>query len=232
LYARWVPLLGRVWQDYSDDEWPRGNRHWHRYDPKLPTVWGVDLGGGRSAWNVAQLVPAADRLGSVQPGYGERILVTVAEATPKHMGAGAVIDDLVAKFGRPWRVFVGADYRTPGNAGDTAEREFLLRGIDAETITGDLAAKDVQHSHACAMIRDGRGRRRWCVSDGLVTLHEDTAAPRGIRTVMESDVWPSVGASADYLEKDKRSGGVGIEDARDAWLYLLVGLSPPQWYKQ
>ena len=230
LVARWRPLAGRVWVYYSEAEGPAGNVHWHTYDPALPTVWGVDLGGGRSAWNVAQLVPSVDRSGQWVPGYGDRVLVTVGEATPDHVGAGPVIDELMARFGKPARCYIGADYRTPGNSGHTAERDFVTRGIQAQTITGDLAAKDLQQAHAAAMLRDARGMRRWCVSSGLVRVRSEDGQPRGIRTVMDADVWPDV-RSIDLLDKDKRRGGVGIEDARDAWLYLLVGVSPPRWHK-
>lgn len=232
LDAEWVALEGRVWTGWRDwtagDEstlWPYSNRHWHRYDPKLPTVWGVDLGGAESAWIICQSVPAIDIHGrQVQPG---NVLVAVAESTPSKTGAWAVLGDLVERFGKPYRCYIGADYRTPGNAGDTAELAFIQRGIHAEPTTGWLASKDVQGQHAAGMLCNTVGERRFCVSTDLISLQPRSG--RGILEVMEGDVWPEPG-DVSYFLKDK-GRGIGIEDMRDAWLYLLVGLMPPKWSK-
>ena len=229
LEARWTPLLGRVWTDYLDAEWPVGNRHWHTFDPTRPTYWGVDLGSGSSAWNICQVIPAVDRYGARQPGYGESVIVTVGESNPQHQSTAASIDELIAKFGRPARVYVGAGYRDGGQSGVSAERDFILRNLDVELISGDMALKDVQHSHACSFLKSATGLRRWCLSQEPIRLHEHRGARRGIEVVLESDAWPAED-SLDFLAKDKRSGGPGLEDARDAWLYLLAGLSPPKWH--
>lgn len=156
------------------------------------------------------------------------VLVAVAESTPSKTGAWAALADLIARFGKPLRCYIGADYRTPGNSGDTAEMAFVQRGVRAEPITGWQAAKDVQGQHAAAQLCNTAGERRFCVSKDLISLQP--RAGRGIVEVMEGDVWPEPGSARDYFLKDKGSG-IGIEDMRDAWLYLLVGLQPPQWAK-
>jgi hypothetical protein len=232
LDAQWVALEGRVWVGWRDwdgrDEatlWPYSNRHWHTYDPALPTVWGVDLGGAQSAWLLCQAVPAVDRAGvRVMPG---NVLVAVAESTPQQEGAWATLGALIDRFGMPYRCYIGADYRTPGNSGETAEMAFTQRGIRAETITGWQAAKDIQGQHAAAQLHNTAGHRRFCVSRGLISLQP--RAGRGIVEVMEGDKWPDPGDTS-FFAKDKKTG-VGIEDMRDAWLYLLIGSSPPQWSK-
>jgi len=233
LDAEWVALEGRVWTGWRDWDgkdpatlWPNSNRHWHRYDPNKPTVWGVDLGGAQSAWLVCQAVPATNQQGvSVMHG---NVLVAVAESTPSATGAWASLGEMIEKFGMPSRVYIGADYRTPGNAGDTAEMAFVQRGINAVPITGWQASKDIQGQHAAAMLCNTAGERRFCVSKDLISLQ--ARAGRGIVEVMEADVWPEPKDQTSYFLKDKKNG-VGIEDMRDAWLYLLVGLTPPQWAK-
>jgi hypothetical protein len=230
LDAEWVALEGRVWVGWRDWDghndatlWPYSNRHWHRYDPTLPCVWGVDLGGSESAWLVCQSVPATDIHGvPVLPG---NVLVAVGEATPSKEGAWATLGGLVERFGRPWRAYIGADYRTPGTDGGTAEMAFVQRGIRCEPITGWMAGKDIQGQHAAAMLCNTAGERRFCVSKDLISLQSRSA--RGIVEVMEGDLWPEPGSS-DYFLKDKRNG-TGLEDMRDAMLYLLVGHQPPRW---
>jgi len=223
LRARFVPRRGRVWTGYRDAEWPEGNRHWHEFDPGRPYLLGVDLGGGQSAWNLAQWVPAVDRAGHrVHDGS---VLVTVAEYLPERVGVAAVLEDLISRYGLPQEVYVGADYSSPGSSGVTAQWLFAQRGIDwARPITGWLAGKDVQHLHASSLLLDGQRRRRFAVSQKL-EQHMSRRA-RGILDVLSGDVWPESGPY--YLEKDKRSG-VGLEDARDAWLYLCAGAIEPQW---
>jgi hypothetical protein len=211
------------WDGHAETLWPHSNRHWHKHDPNLPTYWGVDLGGAESAWLVVQSVPATDRLGNrVMAG---NVLVAVGEATPHQMGAWAAIEQVTRWFGKPARCWIGADYRTPGNAGDTAEMAFVQRGIHAETITGWRASKDIQGQHAASLLCNTAGERRFCVSTELQSLQAHAA--RGIREVMEGDLWPEPGSNSYFL-KDKGSG-VGIEDMRDAWLYLCVGALPPKW---
>jgi hypothetical protein len=229
LLAEWVALEGRVWSGWMDWDgtnktlWPYSNRHWHKYDPQLPTVWGVDLGGAESAWLACQSVPCVDSSG-VRVCAGN-VLVAVGESTPSQTGAWAALPAMLDRFGRPARVYIGADYRTPGTAGDTAELAFLQHGIRAEPITGWQSAKDIQGQHAASQLCNTAGERRFAVSTNLVSLQSRSS--RGILAVMEGDVWPDSGSSSYFL-KDKKSG-VGLEDMRDAWLYLLVGLSPPKW---
>lgn len=231
LGAEWVALEGRVWTgwkdwDSNDDAtlWPYSNRHWHVYDPTIPTLWGVDLGGAESAWLVCQSVPATDINGvRVMPG---NVLVAVGESTPSKTGAWASLGDLVERFGKPYRCYIGADYRSPGNAGDTAEMAFVQRGINAQPITGWQASKDIQGQHGAAQLCNTMGERRFAVSRELISLQ--ARAGRGIVEVFEGDTWPEPGKSTSYFLKDKKEGS-GLEDMRDAWLYLLVGLQPPQW---
>ena len=102
---------------------------------------------------------------------------------------------------------------------------FIQRGIRAESITGWQSGKDVQGQHAAAMLCNTAWERRFAVSRELISLQP--RAGRGIVEVFEGDVWPEPGGS-DYFLKDKKTG-IGIEDMRDAWLYLLIGLLPPQW---
>jgi hypothetical protein len=229
LEAEWVALEGRVWTGWRDWDgtkntlWPHSNRHWHVYDPNRPTLWGVDLGGAQSAWLVCQSVPATDQHGvRVLPG---NILVAVGESTPSATGAWASLGDLVARFGRPYAAYIGADYRTPGTDGGTAEMAFTQRGIRATPITGWQAGKDIQGQHAASMLLNTAGERRFAVSTELISLQ--ARAGRGILEVMEGDLWPEPGSSSYFL-KDKKNG-VGLEDMRDAWLYLLVGHTPPKW---
>lgn len=232
IYGRWVALSGRIWDvAVLDKEWPHGNIHPHAWDPGLPYTLACDL-GVQSAWLVIQRVPA--RLGAISDDG--MVDVIVAQYLPDDGDTESVVRQIDADYGVPQRVLIGADVNTRSLV-DGATSSFVFRriwgGLPVIPITGTHADKDLQYQVAKGRLLNVLGQRRCCVSAKLRSYPERT--PRGIRQLWEADQWASgrqirVGES---MPKDKRSAGkAALEDVRDAWLYGMIGLHPPQFVRE
>jgi hypothetical protein len=231
IYGRWVALSGRIWDCADlDNEWPRGNVHPHVYDSRMPYTLGCDL-GVQSAWLVIQRVPAG-----LAGRANELVDVVVAEYLPDDGDTQSVIRMLDAEYGLPQRVFVGADVNTRSMLdGGTASYAFRKQwgGIPVVPITGTLADKDLQYQVAKGRLLNAAGQRRCCISRALRS--EPHRSPRGIRNLWLADQWASGRGirSGELLPKDKRtSGKAALEDVRDAWMYAMVGMHPPQFTRE
>jgi hypothetical protein len=66
------------------------------------------------------------------------------------------------------------------------------------------------------------GERRFAVSQALCRSRNK----RGIAEVLRNDTWPNQRHESEFLSKDKKHGGPGLEDMRDAWLYAMITLMP------
>lgn len=235
LYGEWVALSGRIWDTaVLDKQWPHGNIHPHTYDPNRPFFIGCDL-GVQSAWLIMQRVPAWDqRHRTIADGLLD---VVVAEYLPDDGDTQSTIRRIEADYGKPERVFVGADLNTrsivDGSTSAYAFRQVWGGSVPVLPITGGLADKELQYQVAKARLLNALGERRFCISAGLRQYPE--RSPRGIRTMLTADQWPTgrdirVG---EALPKDKRTAGkAALEDVRDAWLYAMIGLHPPRWTQE
>jgi hypothetical protein len=162
--------------------------------------------------------------------------VIVAQYLPDDGDTESVVRQIDADYGVPQRVLIGADVNTRSLV-DGATSSFVFRriwgGLPVVPITGTHADKDLQFQVAKGRLLNVLGQRRCCVSAKLRSYPERT--PRGIRQLWEADQWASgrqirVGES---LPKDKRSAGkAALEDVRDAWLYGMIGLHPPQFVRE
>lgn len=230
LDANWVSLTGAIWSSFVESEWPNGNLHWHRYDPNMPYVLACDL-GVKSAWFVIQRVPAINRQGYTM--FKRHVDVVVAEICPEHGNSKQVIKTLDTKFGRPKTVIVGSDVNTRSmNDGTRASMLFSSAwpGVPIYTPTGHIRDKEVQYWATDGQHCNSFGQRFFTVSQHLESLEE---GGRGILDMIRTDEWPEGTARAgSFFEKDKSTGGRGIEDPRDAMLYYCACMYPPEARKE
>jgi len=227
--AEWVAQSGRVWDNWSEDEWPSGNVHWHRWNPSLPWPLSVDL-GLRSAWQVWQQLPATDK-------DGRRLMtgnvdVLVHEWTPDDGDVESMAQRLLAELDGsiPSRLVAGADITTRSTINRKTAQHAILqafgRPVMVQSPSGDHASKELQYYTAKGLIKNAKGVRRACVSKHLQT-HDRHG--RGFKDMVDLDVWPDLSrARTEFLNKDK-GRGIGLEDTRDAWLYYAICTHPPQW---
>ena len=231
LEAKWVSLSGRIWKAFLELHWPKGNLHNHGYDPSRPYILAVDL-GVRSAWGIWQRIPATDEEGRTR-GRGVRELdVLVAEYVPNHGNARDLVATIDKRFGRPAKVIAGMDINTR-SLGDGIKPSYFFTskwpGIHISTPSGFSADKEVQHWQAQALLCNAYNQRRICVSTRLDT---DTQG-RGIMDMIRLDSWPEgVLRSGSFFEKDKATGGPGIEDVRDMFLYYIICQYPPEFRQE
>ena len=87
-----------------------------------------------------------------------------------------------------------------------------------------FADKQLQHMVLSGLWHNAKGHRRLCVSDHLI--EGDAKNNRGVRAMIEQDTWPDRDTS-NYMLKDKKGGGPGLEDIRDALLYWAIMTHPP-----
>jgi hypothetical protein len=230
LLGEWVARDGKVWQ-FVEEDWPNGNMVDIPFNRNKPWILGVDLGGADSAWGIYQ----KEDLGRSR--IKTRALVLKAEWTPQGVPPWQVLHKIKdyasgGRFNSPMAIKVGADYKTPGNAGDTAEQMFHNIGWgqrgEVETITGWYASKDVQDMQASYIICNSAGERRFCISKQLDSFHQGST--RGMLDLMRHDTYPDPGAK-DYFRKEKGQG-IFHEDTRDQFLYVAVSVYPPTYRPQ
>jgi len=218
-----VSLEGLCWPSFQDTLWPNGNRYDAGFQKGRPWILGVDHGGVDGAWGVFQYMPS-------RPHFEGGVLVLMAEYTP---GAPAyrVLPEIKKRFGTPSKIFTGADHKTPGNTGFSAEQLFVSHGwsgdngVDVQRITQGTADKEQQGRVLAGLLLNTLGQRRFCVSSKLESYY---AGPtRGVLDVLTSDTWPEAGGN-EYFRKEK-SKMIFHEDSRDMLLYTVTGLHPPQW---
>jgi hypothetical protein len=231
LDAGWVLNEGRVW-NFEEEMWPKGNLINSRYSDSKPWILGVDLGGADSAWGLYQL----EHHKNPDTGQREQLLVAKAEWTPHSTPPWDIILEIkeytsgnkVSKI--PSAVKVGADYKTPGTTGHTAEHMLDQAGWASrvEVIKGWHGAKDVQHRQAAYLIKASNGARQFCVSTQLDSFY--TGKTRGLLDMLRHDTFPDPG-TPEYFRKEK-SKGIYHEDSRDQFLYTCIGVYPPDFRPQ
>lgn len=229
--GQWVPLEGRIWDTWSDEPWPRGNRHHCEYNPHLPWYLFLDLGVGNAAYLVVQRVDASKSGLQLFPGS---VWVVVAQLMPDHDGsASRAFQRLGDLYGRPCCIVGGADMNTRSvSAGDTAmyfARQVWGEDVMVKIADGWIADKQVQYNRTTYLIRDAVGARRFCVSKDIQSLDSHSTRKRGILDVMAQDTWPDnvKRRRVEFFPKE----GV-LEHCRDALLYGAVcEMAPPTFQR-
>lgn len=225
--GQWVELEGLVWPDWSFSPWPNGNVHQHTFQPGRPWYLFLDLGSATAAYIVCQLVSA----GALGQGLSNSdIWVATHELLPSTDGsAERAFRLLKERFGPPVMVVGGADLTTrastDGKKATFFTRKIFGQGTVVKPIVGWMADKEIQHAQLSASIRDYNGYRRFCISKKFETIgYEKGRAKRGIKQLVEQDVWPdNAGRQRSlFLAKEGR-----LEHVRDALLYGAVGIIKP-----
>ena len=162
----------------------------------------------------------------------QQLDVLVAEYVPDHGNARDLVATIDKRYGRPAMVIAGNDVNTRSVGDGTKPSLFFTAkwpGVHIKTPQGYDIDKEIQHWQAQSMICNAYDQRRVCISKHL----ESDARGRGIMDVIRLDSWPEgVLRSGTFFEKDKSTGGVGIEDSRDAWLYYIVCQHPPEFRRE
>jgi hypothetical protein len=229
LEGLWVDKDGKCWK-FVEEEHPHGNMVDLPYDPRKPWILGVDLGGANSAWGLYQREDL--RAGRRKIGC----LVLKAEWTPQDVPAWEILRQIkdytsTNRYNRPDAIKIGADYKSGGSTGFSADMIFSDIpgwGERVENITGWYSHKDVQDHRASYAICNNLGERRFCISKQLDKFYEGPT--RGLLDVMRNDMYPEPG-SLDYFRKEKGKG-IYHEDSRDQWLYTMVSVFPPSYAPQ
>jgi hypothetical protein len=220
-----ISLEGRIWKQWSNDQWPNGNIHKHEHEYERPYMLTFDPGVASSAWLGIQQVPPYDEHGRLLWDY-DPVWVVTFELQPKNDGS---IDSMTAeidlKYGRPASVVVGHDINKRSDGSGKKGSFFVVKrwgSVPVIPVSGLIGMdKDVQHNQLSYGIFDTGKRRRFCVSKNLISHYPDTR--RGIIEVMQQDTWAEKGPHK--MPKDGR-----LEHTRDAAMYAAVmKMFPPKY---
>jgi hypothetical protein len=225
VYARWVALGNQIWDNANLlEDWPNGNLHEHEWNRGIPFTLSLDL-GARSGWIIIQTIEAF---------YGgPNIDVAVAQYTPNHGDTESVARDILANYGQPMRVIMGADANTGAYMTDGRTATQLMRNLGIMCPIRPVSpgsvyyGKDIQYWSAKRTIGNHYGNRIFCISKKIRThMNESNVPNRGIREVLSQDTWPEKSnRSGSYLPKGS-DDPIGLEHIRDAFLYFSVDVHP------
>lgn len=245
LMGRFVITTGRMWDQFVEKPWPEGNiLEGAKYDPKKPFYIGGDLGGGQSAFQIVQYFePRHPVTGHPVPMAG-KLACIVAELTPHQMGLEAVMGEVIEHYCNgnhvtraPVMTILGHDVEASSVLGPSGAEYFKHLGWDYTWNRGAMFRKDVQRQVMRSMICNTKGERRFVVAANknkhgtyeIAKQHFGERKQRGILNVMRNDTYPDPG-SKELMVKDKgRAGKNALEDDRDAALYWMTYLHPPDF---
>lgn len=226
IYGEFISQTGRIWKDWSDEAWPKGNIYEYQHDGTKPWELWCDL-GIRSSWLAVQRITA--------PGLPGPLLCVTHEWQPNNEGAAQTIQRISRDMGRiPGKVICGADINTRSVA--SAERPmFYFRqawgdGFQIHPITGTFADKGLQHMAASSAILNSAGQRRLVAARHLNSHDADHG--RGFVETMRVDQWGENPRIGEFMPKTKNQTELpDTEDTRDAMLYGVIFNNPPQMGK-
>jgi hypothetical protein len=159
--------------------------------------------------------------------------VLVAQYTPQHGNARDMIKMIDQRHGRPSVVHVGNDVTTRATTDGAKPLMFFGQtwpGIQVQTPSHHYRDKEIQHWAAQSAICNSFGQRTICVSEHLEV--DDESQGRSFMDLIRVDAWPEgISHSGQFFEKDKSTGGPGLEDTRDAFLYHVICAYPPEMRK-
>jgi hypothetical protein len=220
LEAEWVNLTEQLWYNYSSAKFPDGNTHPHKHNYDEPYYLAFDIGVATSAWAIIQPVSA--------PGY--TTYVVTGEYTPR-AGSGSV-DDVLQRikqdYGTPSVVITGADVNTRSQTDAKTPKYFIKQHfgfVNIRSVSGWIADKTIQLNHMNWALRSSDGKRRFCISEHLVSHDGHLKPRRGITEVMLRDVWPEYQPGVTRITSLPKEGW--YEHMRDAILYFMVSVQRP-----
>lgn len=232
--GRWISLRGRIWNSWSEAEWPDGNIHPHEHNYDNPYWLFFDLGVASSAWVVVQNVRPLHN-GVIHPNYAahDSVWVATAELTPSREEGGhidRILPIIKQEYGIPVQVVCGHDLNTRSSIDASTARSIVNNHFGAIPIriigeSGSwLSDKENQGRQLAYGILDTKGRRRFCVSQKFKRFHPKTK--RGIMELMLQDTWPSLAdqrLGINVYPKENK-----LEHVRDALFYGSVAtMFPP-----
>lgn len=223
-----VALEGRVWKTWDDTR----NITDFVFRNGRPYILAGDI-GVQSSWLCCQ----PDGRGS---------LVIVSEY---HADEGGTRDDMRAVlklWGQPAKIITGMDLTTTSQvSGESAVIE-IKRALNSIGMTSAIPIvtpssvdiqyrdKSIQYEGMSDIIEAGRLKLSIACKGNSKNEYDDAPAVHGNKNrsfykMIQQDAWPKPGA-AGWFVKDKRKTerGSGIEDVRDAALYLSVVEFPPR----
>jgi len=214
LYGEWVTAEGLIWDNFSDEEWPNGNMiDDGGFQAGQPYVLSIDHGGNAS-WGLWQ-------------ARGEGRFSRVAEYTPTKAQPGyRIAAEIEEAYGKPKRIIAGADHVTGGNIGASMQQLFQTRGwVHAETVTGDIADKELQFNVLQRNLCNTDGKRNILISRQMKCHYPGKT--RGALECFAADTWPDDGYG-HFFRKEKKAS-IFHEDTRDELLYFAVRMWRPSW---
>lgn len=231
--GEWIRMEGRVWQSFSEQDFPAGNMHWARWNPDQPWYLGMDLGQGLGHWQIWQYHDAVDRDG--RPVFKGRVAVVVAEGLQHNQSIHPVLELISDKYAQaagrtrpPVVVAIGHDVNTRGATGPAPSLALHQRSWPYWYPRNEQADKALQGQVLDRLLLNTLGERRFCVSRNI-QRHGPERDAWGILHTMLTDTYPEPGGR-EWYRKDKREAGISnVEDARDSALYLAMHNHPPQW---
>jgi len=224
IQGQWIRHEGRVWQSFSEEDYPSGNMHEAEWDEHRPWHLGLDLGQGLGHWQIWQYH------GMAYHDDPRRVAVVVAEGMQRQQSIQPVLDLIKSEYGRskrPATVAAGADVANLGATGPPPARILKEMGWPCQWPQGEMATKATQHRCMERLIHDTTGARRWNISKNI--RRHGPIGTWGILNCMRVDSYPEPGVKA-WFNKDKASARESnCEDPRDSMLYLAAIKHPLLW---
>lgn len=212
VFGEFVSIEGQIWTMADlTKKWPIGNLDDASFVKGNGYFLACDI-GVRSAWLIIQI-------------FGQRECI-VGQYLPDGGSAKDDIRFITRKYGRPAKIIIGGDAETQSQvSGESAalvmRHVFNEMGMSTPPIVwpdGVYTDKETQMD-SLSMILE---RRILTLSDKCIV---DGNNARDFKRMIDSDEWPPANISTLFV-KDKKSGGVGLEDVRDAALYFAVKQHP------
>ncbi len=228
--GQWTPLSGLLWHEWSNDDWPAGNRHYHEHDHQRPFCLFFDLGAATSAFMVVQTVQPIDPTTGRELWQHDPVWVVTAEYTPKREGAADLLFNRIKQdYGTPIQVVGGADVSTRDTASGRDTAFFIRRhfggSVPIRAISYMDATKEQQYNQLTYGICNGKGQRRFCVSKNL--KRHDPESKRGILEMVKLDSFPD--DKRPYSDMWSRLKEGRLEHIRDAAMYGAIYMFPPMY---
>jgi hypothetical protein len=210
-------LEGMVWDDFiPDKQYPKGNRHWAKFNPDRPWYIAGDIGLS-SAYLIIQRYPEQD-INDRRIGNGQ-VDVVVGEFAPSAEDTRSTFMRIKNYYpGRPANFCTGIDTESTkswvegSKASEIINHKDLYWDLPILHPSGGERYKSTQFDRASGLVCTYDGRRRFLVSDKLVS--HDSENRRGILELMAQDEYPDGPKRGDFLNKDGK-----LEHMRDALFY-------------
>ena len=208
----WISLAGRLWDNFSERQYPLGNMIDAAYNPSLPWALSCDFGVARSSWIVWQRleVDGAPKHVAVAEYHccDEGVLESIAR----------IKQDIKE---RPAKVYSGHDINTRSVVSKALTPAFYIRKawgqVPLHGLTGAAMDKSIRHAVMRSMTRSATGERRFLVSS---TMHSYDPDRRGIMHTIRGD---------EYQRGETMMAKDGfLEHCRDALHHYMCGVEPPK----